>query len=562
MTRTRVILEMARADVLERARRPGFLFTLTGAAFLAYTVHADVWTVLVGGAIPQPGPEATGTLVAVVTSSFLSLACFYVVRGTVKRDLRTGVGSILAATPASRLQYVAGKFLSNVAVLGAMLLLLAGLSVAIEAERAGGISISGAWRVVSPSLLITGPALVAVAAVAVLFDSLPWLRGTAGNVGYFFLWVWGLTFAGLDSGPAWTDVTGLALTFEALLDALRVARPGAVAEGLTITANPELGEGAPSFAWSGVGWTAAHVARRFYWVGVGAALTLASAASLRLFDPFRDRGGLFTSPGDASAEGDAGLSSDPGDGPIPAPGAASGRRRTPDETGDSTPTGAPDAGARSRASALSAPGRGGTIVAFLRTVRGELRLLLSGHPWWWYVGLVGANLAALFLSVDAVSTPLLVAWLLPIAAWSRLGCRERLRGTESLLFSGPSPRRRLLPAQLAAGVTVALLAGAVPLGRMAVTGDAVSLAAATAGAFFTPALAFSLGAWMGTEKAFQAVYLGLWYLGPVNEVAAMDFMGVTGRALDAGATLGFVAGAAGLVALGWLGRGRRLGAVG
>lgn len=557
-----MILEMARADVLERARRPGFLFTLAGAAFLAYTVHADVWTVLVGGAIPQPGPEATGTLVAVVTSTFLSLACFYVVRGTVDRDLRTGVGPILAATPAGRLQYVAAKFLSNVAVLGAMLLLLAGLSVAIEAERAGGISISGAWRVVSPSLLITGPALVAVAAAAVLFDSLPWLRGAAGNVGYFFLWVWGLTFAGLDSGPAWTDVTGLALTFEALLDALRAGRPGAVAEGLTITANPELGQGAPSFAWSGVGWTAAHVARRFYWVGVGAALSLVSAAALRLFDPFRDRGGLIDDGSDPTRAPESPNQPDSREHAARAPEVGAGRRAAPDDAPDPTSKGSSDSERRPRVSELPAPGRAGAVGAFLHAVRGELRLLLSGHAWWWYGGLVGANVAGLFVSADAVSTPLLAAWLLPIAVWSKLGSRERLLGTESLLFSGPSPRRRQLPAQLAAGVALALLAGGVPLARMAVTGDGVSLIAAAAGALFVPALALCLGAWTGVERTFQAVYLGLWYLGPVNEVAAMDFVGVTGPAIQTSTTFTFAAASAGLFALSWLGRGRRQRAIG
>lgn len=549
MTSIRTVVAMARADFLERTRRASFLVTLAGAAALAYTVHVDVWTVLVAGRAPAPGPAATGILVALVTSTFLSLAAFYVVRGTVERDLRTGVGPILAAAPAGRLAYAAGKFASNAAVLGAMVLLLAALAVGIEAARAGGIGPIGAWRVIAPSLLITGPALAAVAGVAVVFDSVPWLRGTAGNVAYFFLWTGLLTFAGFDTGGAWLDVTGVSLAFEALSDALRTAVPGASAEGLTITANPEMGEDAALFAWSGVPWTPAHLARRLWWVGVGGVLSGVAAASLRLFDPFGDRGGLPEAGRDGNGAVDAGDEAGPGD-------SADG----PDAAGASTKGPGRSAVGVAAAADLAAPGPSGPLVGFARGVAGELRLLLHGRPWWWYAGLAGANVAGLLVGPDAVAIPLLAAWVLPLPAWSELGCRERLQGTESLLFSGPSPRLRQLPAQLAAGLGVSLFAGAVPLGRLAAGGG--SALAAAVGALFVPALALCLGAWTGKEKTFQAFYLVLWYVGPVNEVAALDFMGVTGRAPEAGATPAFAAATVVLAALAWLARGRRMRAVG
>jgi hypothetical protein len=85
---------------------------------------------------------------------------------------------------------------------------------------------------------------------------------------------------------------------------------------------------------------------------------------------------------------------------------------------------------------------------------------------------------------------------------------------------------------------------------------------AAVGAAFIPALALALGAWTGKEKTFQAVYLVLWYVGPANGIAAMDFMGVTGRATGAGATPGFAAATLVLLGLAWLGRGRRLRAAG
>lgn len=538
MSSLRVALELARADFLERSRRPAFLLTLGAAAGLAYTVHADVWTVLVGSAMPAPGPATTGTLVAVVTSLFLSLVAFYLVRGTVERDVRTGVGPILTATPAGRLPYAASKVASNAAVLGSMLLVLAGLALAIEAHRAGGISPAGAWQVVGPSLLITGPCLVAVASVAVLFDIVPWLRGTVGNVTYFFVWTAVLTFSGFDTGTAWMDVTGINLVFEALRKGLQSAHPGAVAGGLSVSVSPSMGQDVLLFDWSGLEWTLGRAARRLYWVGVAIAATVAAALSLRLFDPFGDRASAA-----AGGEGDSESSVDTTDA-----GAVSA----------ATPPASSDKPDRISAPDLSPPETAGAAVALLRSTRGELRLLLSGHAWWWYLGLAGANVAALFVPADAVATLLLAAWLLPLSAWSTLGCRERLHGTEPLLFSGPSPRGRQLPAQLLAGIAVAVLAASAPLLRMAASADGASLAAAGAGALFVPALALCLGTWTGKEKTFQAIYLALWYVGPANGVAAMDFMGVTGRAVEAGATGITLAAAGALAALAWVGRGRRL----
>lgn len=584
LTPLRTVLELARGDFLERARRPAFLLTLAAAAGLAYTVQADVWTVTVGSALPEAGPGWTGTLVAVPTSGFLSLAAFYVVRGTIDRDLRTGVGPILAATAVTRLQYAVSKFLSNAAVLSAMLLVLAGFAVGIETARAGGISAAGVWRVASPSLLITGSCLAAVAGMAVLFDGVPWLRGVAGNVAYFFVWVGMLSFADVDAGSAWVDVTGLNLVFEGLREGLLAEHPGAPATGLTISLEDVARPDSLRFPWKGLGWTAERLARRLYWVGVGGGLTGVAALSLRIFDPFRDRSGLVA----VSEEGEDGRAEGrlpgktPGGAALSPPLASDGDELVAAPAAETASGVAP----RAAVSELPPPGRGGAVLSFLRTAWAELRLLLHGHAWWWYVGLIGTNVAALFVPAESAASLLLVAWLLPLSAWSALGCRERRDGTEELLFSGPSPRLRQLPAQFAAGVGVSLLAAAGPLARMAHAGDGPSLLAAGVGALFVPALALGLGAWTGKEKTFHGIYLTLWYLGPVNGVAAtdflgvadavhlvlrqlglvsgeatLDFMGVTGRALEAGSPRLFTAAAGLLLVLAWVGRGRRLRAV-
>ena len=94
------------------------------------------------------------------------------------------------------------------------------------------------------------------------------------------------------------------------------------------------------------------------------------------------------------------------------------------------------------------------------------------------------------------------------------------------------------------------------------SGDLVSLAALGAGAVFVPALALCLGAWSGSTRPFEALYVVLWYIGPVNGVPFLDFMGVSGQAVEVGASGWFTLSAAALALLAWPGRERQMSAVG
>ena len=56
-------------------------------------------------------------------------------------------------------------------------------------------------------------------------------------------------------------------------------------------------------------------------------------------------------------------------------------------------------------------------------------------------------------------------------------------------------------------------------------GDSVGLLALFSGAFFIPSLALASGVWSGTSKLFEILYMVIWYLGPLNKVPGLDFIG-------------------------------------
>jgi hypothetical protein len=108
-----------------------------------------------------------GTLLAVMTGSWLTIAGFYVVKNTVSRDETTGVGQILAATPLRSSTYLFGKFQSNFLVLATMTGVIAVMALVMlwVRDEASSVDLVALWLpfLLFPSSIIT---LVAGAAGA------------------------------------------------------------------------------------------------------------------------------------------------------------------------------------------------------------------------------------------------------------------------------------------------------------------------------------------------------------------------------------------------------------
>ena len=65
--------------------------------------------------------------------------------------------------------------------------------------------------------------------------------------------------------------------------------------------------------------------------------------------------------------------------------------------------------------------------------------------------------------------------------------------------------------------------------RLAVGSDTAGLLALLSGAIFIPSLALASGVWSGTSKLFEILYMLIWYLGPLNKLMALDYIGSHGN---------------------------------
>src|SRR5579862_3761161 len=113
----RVLYQMARADFLERVRRYSFLLTMVFAAALVYGAYTGTISLELGEYRGVYNSAWTGSMMTLVSTVFITLSGFYIVKNTIERDQQTRVGLVLATTPISRSFYVLAKGASNFAVL-------------------------------------------------------------------------------------------------------------------------------------------------------------------------------------------------------------------------------------------------------------------------------------------------------------------------------------------------------------------------------------------------------------------------------------------------------------
>jgi hypothetical protein len=330
--------------------------------------------------------------------------------------------------------------------------------------------------------------------VAVLFESIPFLSGGFGNLVYFFGFVMIIPFTMeseiIKTNPA-LEPLGMALLKDDMSQEVLQVFPdydGSFMLGGLET--PITG----TFTWNGIDWTPSVIATRSAYVGLAILVTLLGALFFDRFDPSRTK----LRARSVRMKNTVSLSTPQ---PVSVPQAL--------PTADLTPL--PRAAQRFR---------------FITVLVAELKLLLKGQSWWWYIAAVGFIIACLVSPARTTRQFILpYAWVWPALIWSSIGSREMRYNVQQFAFSSASPLWRQLPAQWIAGFIVTLVMGSGAALRLMIEGDSGGLVAFLSAALFIPSLALALGVWSNSSKPFEILYITLWYLGPLNNTPGLDFIG-------------------------------------
>jgi hypothetical protein len=508
----RMLYHMARADFLERARRHSFLVLLIATAFLGYLfvppLDAQYQTVTLGNARGVYNSPWIGAMFGLMISTTAPLIAFYLINNAIGHDRRSRVGEIIACTQVGKTLYVLGKWLSNIAVLVPIMLMLTLVAVGMQLFRAEDLHIE-LWAVVTPIWLIGFPVMVVTAAVAVLFESIPFLNGGFGNIIYFFTWILILAavIAPLEDNAnslmgSSNDFYGISRTISAMQHTILHYDPDYSGDfsigGFRFSSDPLL------FHWKGLAWTPALIWERLSWLLVGPVILIVAALVFDRFDPAKVR-------------------------------ALRKRKHCRDAVADNVPGVTPqrvDEPAIPIIPLTPLPNRR-YYGRFTTVLHAELRLVLRAQSRWWYLVAAVLVIASFAAPPDATHIPLAFAWLWPILVWSPMGVREARYFTHELVFSVPRPLRQQLVATWLAGVVVALLMSSGGLVCALSTGNEDRALIMGVGIVFVPSLALACGVLSRRSRLFEVLYLILWYVA-FNGVAAFDFMGLGNASVQQG----------------------------
>jgi hypothetical protein len=483
---------MVGSEVRLRLRRPATQVALLVAALVMWLLITDPATgyAMLAAGTARVAYDSTGLALgsSLLATVLLGLFGFFLVRGRADVDLRSGIGEVIAATPVGNRPLLLGRWAGNVCYLGVLALVLALTMTLLQGVRGEGRF--APWEFLGFYLLVLGPQIAFVGALALVWEAVPALMGKRGDGLYFLVWLAqvGVTSAWLGSGHGsspWLalDMSGLAVVSLRAQELLHT-------RSLAVGFNPFDPAVAPIVL--GHFWTAPMIVLRCASALLAPLPVLLAARLFHRFSP-----DLVTAG--AARRGRAWM-------------VRLNRLLRPLDL-LSRPL---------LALAGRLPGRAGALTA-------EVAVAIAAHP---VTGLLLLLFPVVGATVEASLLPGVV--LAAVLCWgivvADISVRDQQADTAAMSASAVGGRARRYWRQYATAVVLGLLLTGAVLGRWAMA-DPVRACALGAGILMVAAWAQALGATAGTGRVFTVLFLfGTYLTTQLPAWPALDVLGVRGTA--------------------------------
>ncbi len=471
-------------NIKQRTRQQSYIVSLLAMTALTMLFFpapdSEYQTLIINGYRGIYNSSWIGVCLAMLNMLFLPLICFYLVKNVIELDRRSNTCELIASTPISKLVYLFSKWCSNVFVLLSIMVVMIISSILVQLYYGESYHIQ-LWELIWPQLVFVFPVLLAVVSIALMFESIKWLRGGFGNIAYFFFWIGSITYI-LES------VSGVGSLMKSLDSEVAERFPSQLGNsnvGVTLTDEKDP---IKTFIWQGVEPTLTDL-----W-GMLPLLIISLSCLIvayLCFDRFSQNSSSETRH-------------------------ASWLKRT----------------------FLSKINRSFDICltaltkhfSFSQLVYLELKLLLKGRSIFWFVGLFVLNVIQFVIDKSLlISLFLPLSWLWCVLVISQLGQFEKQSGTQELIiYSQKSSVTQSLASYLAAW-SLLIIASLGAVIRFSTATELLLLAQLMIGISFTVSLAYFCGAITGTKRMFEGLYPLLWYMGPIQATLYLDFFGVNSQ---------------------------------
>ncbi len=506
---------IVKANAVARIKTRAFLIAAVFAVAFAVvcTPPADAgYDIFVAGAARGLYNSAwLGMMNIMLFTTVLWLPAFYLVRHSISDDRQLNVSALVASCPIGKTAYIFTKCASNFLTALSLHVLFMLTFMAMQFIRMEDTAfVLSQWLL--PMCYIGIPSLCMLAALAVLFDSAPFLKGAIGNTLIFFMWIWelGAPFIrniGMTSRGTVKNLFSFNIMSFEIHTALEKYVPGSP-RFLMLTYSTRT-EPIATFPFEGITWDTAFLAYRLVWIA--AALACVFLAVL-CFDRFVHTGIVKKD--------------------------RNRKKETPQQVY-----------VRSESGGLTAKAAVLTAAPVFGLLRNELKLAASQVFFLWRWAFAAGFALSWFLpiNVQGGEMPIALLMALPLPFLSQSGTLEKTFSTQELLMSCPSFRvKRPLVLTVNLYFTLAVSAGVIV--RLFIAGNTGVALSWLTGCFFLSALAFCLGYHTKTRRVFEAVFIAIFYIGPLNGAPYLDFLGLHGNYSAVYLIAGLVLTAAGFAA--------------
>lgn len=475
------LIHTARVDLLNNIRKPSFMMVILAMSVLAMLFlpqsDASYKTIDVDGYRGVYDSAWIGDTLAILNVCFLPYILFYYLRGSIQNDTSSLRLPIFAVSKLNKVEYVTGKYLSN--LLLSLMLLICMCVIALFMQLWIGESRSiDLVQLLLPQLVHVVPLLVLLCAVCALFDCVPMLQGSVGNIGYFlvvsfFIFAYGFEVFGIDA---------IKQQIEIAVTEISGSTSNEMSVGLI---SKDENEVIQQFVWQGASYSSALL----YNLALVAAISVSLLVlSVMVFSFNRQ---LKRATPERSAP------------------AALNWLWLPIRKIDTT------------FAKLCSKSR------FLTMLHHEISLLTRGMSIYLYLGLAALWLIQAFVSLEILRTAILpLSVLLSGIVLSSLGQRESASRMGDLIANASMLNRLQFPAMYIAALLFLTLCCLPTVARYVLSGEWYALFVLGTGFAFTVGLAILLGILTKTPRTFEIVFVLIWYMGPISKLNVFDFVGV------------------------------------
>jgi hypothetical protein len=467
------------ADFKQRTRQQSFMVTLLAMSVLTLlffpSLDAQYQTLIINGYRGLYNSAWLGVCLAMLNVLFLPIICFYLIKNGLELDRKSMTCELIAATPMSKLTFIFAKWCTNVLILFTIVLVMLICCILLRLYYGENYQID-LWALAWPQLVFVLPVLLVVASLAIMFESIKWLKGGFGNVVYFFLWT-GSIVQTIES------VSGVGAILSAIETEVAERFPsqaGSTHIGVTVVDEENA---VNTFLWQGIEPTAQYLSSIL-------PLLIICLSCFIIAVTFFDR---FS------------------------------RNPVPETKQTSWLINTLTRQVFNRLDVLF------TMLtkhfAFTRLLRLELKLLLKSHSIYWLLGLLTLNIIQLFISQQLlVSIFLPLSWLWCVLVLSQFGQEEKQANTVELVtYSKKSALLQSLASYSAAWILLALASLGSVL-RFAAIAEWLLIIQLIIAISFTVSLAYFCGVLTGTKRMFEVLCPAIWYIGPIQAALYLDFL--------------------------------------